>query len=120
MDTTSTFAFLDVIILLAGGYVFYAWYLLQFKNEAKEGLLVTKGTRTRMCKDFPAYKKYMANKTLVFAAVCVLSGVLGLLQDYGWKIGQIAYWIIFAVFFVVVCWYGRCAKKAQHKYFGNV
>ena len=120
MDTALTFEFLDIIIVAAGCYVFYAWYLLQFKNEIREGLMVTKGTKTGMCRDFPAYKKYMANKTLVFAIVCVLGGVTGLLQDNGFKIAQAAYWIVFAVFLVVICWYGSCARKAQRKYFGNI
>ena len=37
MDTGSMFGIMDIIIVAAGVYILYAWYLLMFKGEIREG-----------------------------------------------------------------------------------
>lgn len=120
MDTNSMFSFFDILIIFCGGYVLFAWYQLQYKDQVREGLLVTKGTETKKCRDLPAYKKYMGWRTLLMGCACLLSGIVGLMQDFGMAVPMVLYWSLYIFFFVIVVWYAMCAKKAQKQYFGNI
>ena len=53
----SMFSLMDLIILGSGAYVLYCYYLLKFKGEIKEGLLLPKGTNVKKCTDKAAYTR---------------------------------------------------------------
>ena len=108
---------MDVLILASGAYILYAWYLLAFKNEAKEGVIIPKDVNIKKCRDFEAFKRYLAPRTLIFGLAAVASGGIGLYQDYVRPIPSVIYWVLYLVFFAAVVWYILAAKKAMKEYF---
>ena len=117
MNTGTAFGLMDVLILASGAYILYAWYLLAFKNEAKEGVIIPKDVNIKKCRDFEAFKRYLAPRTLVFGLAAVASGGIGLYQDYVRPIPSVIYWVLYRVFFAAVVWYILAAKKAMKEYF---
>ena len=81
MNTNQMFAIMDFIMVGAGLYLLFAWYLLQFKNEIREGVLVQTGM-AKKCKDLEGYKRYIGPKLLIFALCAIASGAIGLYSDY--------------------------------------
>ena len=117
MNTATAFGLMDVIILASGAYILYAWYLLAFKNEAKEGVIIPKDVNIKKCKDFGAFKNYLAPRTLIFGLAAVASGGIGLYQDYVQPLPPAVYWALYVVFFAAVVWYILSAKKAMKEFF---
>ncbi len=116
MDTSQMFAIMDFIMVGAGAYLMYAWYLLQFKNEIREGVLVQAGNAKR-CKDIEGYRKYVAPKLLLFALCALASGGIGLYSDFVRPINSYVYLGFTALFFVVLVIFVRYIKKAQEMFF---
>lgn len=116
MDINQMFAFMDFIMVGAGLYLLYAWYLLQFKNEIREGVLVQAGN-AKHCKDVEGYKKYMAPKLLIFALCAIGSGAIGLYSDFVRPINSYVYLGVTAFFFIVLVIFVRYLKKAQEMFF---
>lgn len=116
MDTSQMFAIMDFIMVGAGAYLMYAWYLLQFKNEIREGVLVQAGNAKR-CKDIEGYRKYVAPKLLLFALCALASGGIGLYSDFVRPINSYVYLGFTALFFVVLVILVRYIKKAQEMFF---
>ena len=116
MNTNQMFAIMDFIMVGAGLYLLFAWYLLQFKNEIREGVLVQQGMGKK-CKDPEGYKKYIGPKLLIFALCAIGSGALGLYSDYVRPINSILYLCLTGVFFVVLVLFVRYIKKAQDMFF---
>jgi hypothetical protein len=110
------FAIMDFIMVGAGAYLMYAWYLLQFKNEIREGVLVQAGNAKR-CKDIEGYRKYVAPKLLLFALCALASGGIGLYSDFVRPINSYVYLGFTALFFVVLVIFVRYIKKAQEMFF---
>ena len=81
MDTNSIFGLMDFLIIAAGLYIVYSWYLLMFKGEIKEGVLVSQGWASK-CKDLDGYRKFIGLKLLALAIVSFLSGGVCLYSDY--------------------------------------
>lgn len=116
MDTNQMFAIMDFIMVGAGAYLLYAWFLLQFKNEIREGVLVQQGMASR-CKDIEGFKKYVGPKLLVFALCALASGGLGLYSDYVKPVNNYLYLGLTVVFFVILLIFVRYIKKAQEMFF---
>ena len=110
------FAIVDIIMLAAGLYLMYAWYLLHFKNVIREGVLVQAGM-AKKCKDPEGYRKYMSPRLLVFALCAVASGAIGLYSDFVKPVNSILYLGFMVVFFTVLILFVRYIKKAQDLYF---
>ena len=110
------FAIMDFIMVGAGCYLLFAWYLLQFKNEIREGVLVQPGM-AKKCKDLEGYKRYIAPKLLIFAFCAVASGALGLYSDYVRPVNSILYLSLTGVFFLVLVLFVWFTKKAQEMFF---
>ncbi len=117
MNTGTMFSLMDVIVVACGGYILYAYYLLAFKNQIKKGVLVSAQTDPKKCKDFEGYKKYMSTRTLLFGLTAVISGLIGLYQDFVAPINSYVYLAFFILFFVVLVWFVMCVKKAEKMFF---
>lgn len=113
MDTNSMFAFMDLLFLLCGLYILYAYYLLAAKNEIKEGVLIPKDLAPKKCKDFEGYKKYIGPKVLIFGIYATAMGGIGLYQDYVKPLPSMIYIPIYVLFFVVMILYLVATKKAE-------
>lgn len=116
MNTNQMFAIMDFIMVGAGLYLLFAWYLLQFRNEIREGVLVQTGM-AKKCKNLEGYKNYIAPKLLIFALCAIVSGGVGLYSDYVKPINSYVYLGMTLVFFVVLVLFVRYTKKAQDMFF---
>ena len=112
MNTNQMFAIMDFIMVGAGIYLLFTWYLLQFKNEIREGVLIQQGMAHK-CKDIEGYKRYIGPKLLIFALCALASGGLGLYSDYVRPVNTILYLALTVVFFIVLVLFVRYTKKAQ-------
>lgn len=116
MNTNQMFAIMDFIMVGAGIYLLFTWYLLQFKNEIREGVLIQQGMAHK-CKDIEGYKRYIGPKLLIFALCALASGGLGLYSDYVRPVNTILYLALTVVFFIVLVLFVRYTKKAQELFF---
>ncbi len=116
MDTNQMFGIVDILMVGAGCYILYSWYLLKFKNEIREGVLVQQG-EAKKCKDIEGYKNYIAPKLLVFALCALASGGLGLYSDYVQPVNNYLYLGLTVIFFIVLVVFVRYTKKAQELFF---
>ena len=84
----SMFSLMDLIILGSGAYVLYCYYLLKFKGEIKEGLLLPKGTNVKKCTDKAAYTKEVENKILLYGIAVLICGGFGVLETQTGLLGK--------------------------------
>ena len=117
MDNTSLMSFLDIIVVLAGVYVLYSWYLLVTKKEIRQGVMIPKDVDPRRCKDIDGFVKYMSPRTLVLGIMALISGGIGIYQDNIRLLNPIIYWTFFVAFLGVLIWFGYGTKKALKDYF---
>ncbi len=116
MNTNQMFSIMDLFMVVAGLYLMYSWYLLQFKNEIREGVLVQQGEGKR-CKDIEGYKKYIGPKLLIFAICAIAAGALGLYSDYVHPVNNFVYLGLTVFFFAVLVLFVRYTKKAEKMFF---
>ncbi len=116
MNVNQMFSIVDIVMVGAGGYLLFSWYMLMFKNQIREGVLVEQGM-AKKCKDIEGYKKYMGPKLLIFAICAAAAGVMGLYSDYVQPINNTVYLGLTAIFFVVLVLFVRYSKKAIQMFF---
>ena len=109
--------FLDIIVVGAGAYLLYGYYLLMFRGEIKEGLVVSKATNAKKCKDKEGFKAYMGPRLLALGIAAIISGGLGLYQNYVQPVPPALYWAFYALFFAVLIWFGVSSRKAEKMFF---
>lgn len=115
MDSGNMFMFMDILVAGCGAYVLYAFYLMKFKGEVKENLLLSQDIKWAKCKDKDGYIAYIAPKLLIMGICTLISGLLGLLNDYTNLFGM-GYLIITSIFLAVVIWFAVVIKKAVKKF----
>ena len=116
MDTNTMFSLMDIIILGCGAYILYAWYMLMYRNEIKEGVLVPAGYGNK-CRDLDAYKAVISGKLLIFALTAIGAGAISLYSDYVARIPAAIYLGLTGLFLLVLIWFTVQAKKAQKQFF---
>ncbi len=112
----STFSFIDIIIIICGGYVLYVYYLLKMKGEIKESLLLPKDISAAKCKDKTAYIAEISPKVLIYGVAVVIFGILGLSESQWGLLGYNIYLVVLLAFAVATVWFARVSKKAVKKY----
>ena len=116
MDTNSMFSIMDIIVVACGIYIFYAYYLLVVKKEIKQGILISQKTDPKKCRDFENYKQYMSIRLLALGIMAIVSGGLGLYQDYVGKVDSVVYLIVYILFFGSLIRYMAGVRKAEKLY----
>lgn len=111
----SMFSLMDIVIAASGVYILYVWYLLKFKGEIKENLLLPKEVPVKKCKDKTAYINEMAPKVLIYGCVVIICGAVGVAEDTFHVLGN-AYLLMLAVFLIMTVWFVSQSKKALKKY----
>ena len=117
MDNTSIMSFLDIIVVLAGAYVLFSWYLLVTKKEIRQGVMIPKDVDPKKCKNIDGFVRYMSPRTLVLGIMACISGGIGIYQDTVRLLNPIIYWTFFASFLAVLIWFGYGSKKALNLFF---
>ena len=111
----SMFSLMDLIILGSGAYIIYCYYLLKFKGEIKEGLLLPKGTNVKKCTDKAAYIKEVETKILLSGIAVLICGGFGVLETQSGLLGK-WYLVVIVVFLAVTVWFAMVVKKSGEKY----
>lgn len=117
MGSDSMMSFMDLIIVAGGLYMLYGYFLLVFKNEIKQGLIISKNRDVSRCKDLEGYKRYLAPKLLAFSVGAILCGGLGLYQTYVGPLPAAVYWVFYGLFLAVLIWFAYSARAAEKKFF---
>lgn len=107
----SMYLLLDILVLGAGAYILYAYFLMTKKGEIKENILMPKEVTMSQCKDKEGYVKYVAPKLLMFGIGAVICGVLGFINDYGQALGN-WYMGVTVLFLVLLIWFAIGTRKA--------
>ena len=108
---TEMFVLMDVLVVGAGIYFLYCWYLLWFKKEVKEGVLLSKEYPFKKCKDKEGYTRYVAPRLLVLGIVSIMVGIIGLLNDRYQFLGS-WYLLVSVAFFLIIIWFALIVKKS--------
>ena len=111
----SMFSLMDLVIAACGVYILYVWYLLKFKGEIKENILLPKDVPVKRCKDKAGYVAEMAQKVLIYGCVVTVCGAIGIIEDMFHVFGN-TYLIMLAVFLAVTVWFVMQARGALKKY----
>lgn len=107
---------MDLIVLGCGFYLLYAWFLLMYKNEIKQGVLLPQNQDPKKCKDMEGYKKYIGPKALACGVTAIISGGIGLYQDFVGPVSTILYEVFFVLFIVVIVWFIVGLKKGEKRF----
>jgi len=102
---------MDIIFLGVGGYLIYAWYLMQTTGEIKKNLLMDEKVELRRCKDLEGYKRFIGPKMLIFGVICLLHGALGLVNTYVVLLPSAVYIANMVIFLIALVWYAMQTKK---------
>ncbi len=111
----SMFSLMDLVIAVCGVYILYVWYLMKFKGEIKENILLPKDVKVNRCKDKAAYIAEMAPKVLAYGCIVVVCGIIGIAEDLFHFFGN-AYLIMLAAFLLATVLFVMQARKALKKY----
>lgn len=113
MDTNTFYGLMDIIVLGCGLYVLYAYYLLMAKNEIKSGVLISQKVNPKKCRDFEGYRKFIGPKVLALGLSAVISGGIGLYQDYVGPVSRYLYMGFFVLFFAIMIWFVVSIRRAE-------
>lgn len=113
MDSMNSF--MDIIIFGSGVYILYVYYMLKFKKEIKETLLLPKDLPVNKCKDKEGYIAYMSPKVLILGIITLICACFGISESQFHLLGN-WYIAVLAVLLAAVIWFIIVSKKATKKY----
>ena len=116
MGLDSIYNMLDLLVLGCGFYAMYSAWILQREGKIVRTFLVFKETDVDSCKDLQGFANCMSPKLWTLGGVMAAYGGVPLLNTYVVSI-ETLFWVMMAVFFAVLFWYGYEVKKAMKKYF---
>ncbi|EET59385.1 hypothetical protein BRYFOR_08699 [Marvinbryantia formatexigens DSM 14469] len=111
----SMFSLMDIVIAVCGVYILYVWYLLKYKGEIKENILLPKDVQVKHCKDKPAYVAEMSPKVLIYGCVVTVCGFIGVAEDVFHILGN-TYMLVLTIFLLATVWFVMQARGALKKY----
>lgn len=116
MGLDSIYNMLDLLVLGCGFYAMYSAWILQREGKIVRTFLVFKETDVDSCKDLQGFANCMSPKLWALGGVMAAYGGVSLLNTYVVSI-ETLFWVMMAVFFAALFWYGYEVKKAMKKYF---
>lgn len=116
MEFDGLFNMIDILVLLFGLYALYAAYVLKKDGTIIKTFLVFKETDVESCKDLQGYANFMSPKLWTLGGVMITYSAVSLINTYVVSIISL-FWVMMAVFLLVLVWYGFEAKKAMQRYF---
>lgn len=106
----------DAIIAILGAYVMYSAFKMKRKGEISS-FIVNPAEITR-CKDKVGFIGHIYSQTLIFGVVCLVYGLLALVNDTGvTSLGQFFNIGGVIVFLVICVWYNIQVRKGKDKFF---
>jgi len=113
MDSTGMIY--DILMLGLGFYFLYVWYLMSYKNEIKEQVLLSRAYPYKKCKDKEGYKAFIGKRLIVVALACMASGALGIYNAYTNILGYFAM-IPTVICLAAIIWFMFVIKKSNKKF----
>ncbi|MBO5372689.1 MAG: hypothetical protein J6A75_08220 [Lachnospiraceae bacterium] len=106
----------DIIIAILGAYVMFSAFQMKKKGEISS-FIVNPAEITR-CKDRVGFIEHIFNKTVVFGVICLLFGILAIINDSGmFSLGQFFNAGGVIIFLGIWVWYNSQIKKGKDKFF---
>lgn len=99
-----------------GIYCLYAFYMLKFKKEINQTIMLPKEARTRKCKDFDSYCKGVGTPLLFLGIVVTVYGATDLYSASKGEISPV-FWGLFFLVWVALFWFMAAVRKNNKKYF---
>ncbi len=112
MNTSSIMGLMDGMIVLCGAYILYLSVVMIRSGQIRENALMLKDLNVKKCKDTAGFIRYMKAKQLLLGAFAVISGAIGLAQDYGKLHSPALYLGTIVIFVACAVWYSVALKKA--------
>ena len=116
MGFNGIFNLIDWLVLGFGFYAMYSAFVLNREGKIIRTFLVFKDTDLSSCKDLQGYANCMSPKLWTLGTVMVVYSGISLLNTYVVEVRNL-FWLMMAVFFLVLFWYGLEVKKEMKKYF---
>ena len=114
MSTTSMFPLLDGIVLIFGAYMTFQVVRMMMSGQMQDGsVFLTKDKPVSKCKDPAGYIRFMGPRQLILGILAILSGAMGLIQDYTSYISTPVYLGSTVVLVVYIIYYCVTASKAN-------
>lgn len=106
-----------IIALGCGLYCLYAWYMLAFRKEIKQSILLPKDVNVKKCKDVEGYCREASKPLLGLGIVTSLYGASDLYNTYvgGADVIFLVFLVLMLVMLVV---YVVLVRRCNQKYFG--
>ena len=119
MDTFNVIevtSWVGILALCGGLYCLYSCFMMKFKGEINEGLLLNKEVRYKKCKDKDAYIKEVFPSFLIFSILTTACGAIDLINTFVTSIYTL--YIISLVLFVLgFAWFMVQSKKSRDRYY---
>ena len=113
MDSTG--AIYDILMLGLGIYLFYVWFLMNYKNEIKEQVLLSPHYPYKRCKDKEGYKAYIGKRLICVSIACAVSGALGIYNGYTGVLGTFGI-IPTGICMAAIIWFAVAIRKSNKKF----
>ncbi len=107
---------LGLFALGCGLYCFYAFYMLKFKHEINETILLPKGGNAKECKDYKGYCREAQTPLLLLSVVVTLYGGIDLYNTFVGGIDPL-FLMMMLVLLPTLIIYAVMIKKLNEKYF---
>lgn len=104
----------DVIILLLGVYLVYITG--KMKKDQRVNQILVPELDMMKCSDQGAYVDFLVPRVYIFAAVCIVFGVQGLLNDLAFDMGTIVNAGMIVIFVAAWVWFSVQLRKGKEKF----
>lgn len=112
---SSTFGFMDILIILGGIYLIYVSVQMKRTGEISNSAIIGKGYDVKKAKDPQGFIEYMYMKSILLGVLITGSGILDYINELYWKLPYMGL-IICGVFLVILIIYCKISLDAQKKY----
>lgn len=106
-----------IIGLGFGIYSLYAFYMLKFKKEINQTILLPKEARLKKCSDVEGYSRLIGKPLLFMGVVVTIYGGVDLYASYKQQQNPI-FWLLFVLVWIALIWFITTLRKSNKKYFG--
>ena len=110
-----SFAFIDFIIIVTGGYIVYSAIQMKQSRDITGSSLVGKGYDVKKAADPDGYIDYIFGKVMAIGIVSILGGILDILNEQYFHLPYVSV-VSSILIFILIIVYCVVASKAQKKF----
>lgn len=110
------YSLIDLFVLGSGFYALYCAFVLKKDGKVIRTFLLPRDVEPSACRDLPGYAGFMAPRLQALGAAMIAYALVSLLNTYVVPVWNL-FWVMMAVFLLVLVWYGMALRKANRIYF---